>query len=96
MTDLDPDGEALTLRNTGGTVLDLDGYAIDFDGLAQVYVLPNHTLDPGESVRVRTGRGNDTGSVLYAGFFEPVIHGGDTIVVETSDREIVDGRRLDG
>ena len=81
------------LRNAGGRPLDLDGYAVDFDD-GQQYTFSRYVLNPGETVTLYTGRGDDAGAERYAGFFYPVINdAGDTVLVEDPSGRIVVARQ---
>ena len=91
---LDAESEVVVLRNTGDRPLDLDGYVVDFDD-GQRHTFSRHVLDPGETVTLHTGRGDDAGGERYAGFFYPVINdAGDTVLVETPDGRIVEARQV--
>ena len=86
---LDAEDEVVVLRNAGGRPLDLDGYAVDFDD-GQQYTFSRYVLNPGETVTLYTGRGDDAGAERYAGFFYPVINdAGDTVLVEDPSGRIV-------
>lgn len=76
------DDEFLVFRNVRTDALDLGAWQVE-DGADHVYDFPsNYTLDPGESVTLRTGQGTNTQSDLYWGQGSPVWNnGGDTIVV---------------
>jgi competence protein ComEC len=91
---LDAESEVVVLRNTGDRPLDLDGYVVDFDD-GQRHTFSRHVLEPGGTVTLHTGRGDDAGGERYAGFFYPVINdAGDTVLVETPDGRIVDARQV--
>jgi competence protein ComEC len=90
---LDAEDEVVVLRNAGGRPLDLDGYAVDFDD-GQQYTFSRYVLNPGETVTLYTGRGDDAGAERYAGFFYPVINdAGDTVLVEDPSGRIVVARQ---
>lgn len=88
-----PAEEFVVLRNTGDRPIGLANYVIDFNGPGQEYAFPPYALGPGETVRVYTGRGDSRGSVIYAGFFYPVLdNDGDRVVVENPEGTVVAGR----
>ena len=90
---LDAEDEVVVLRNAGGRPLDLDGYAVDFDD-GQQYTFSRYVLNPGETVTLYTGRGDDAGAERYAGFFYPIINdAGDTVLVEDPSGRIVVARQ---
>ncbi|WP_049902867.1 lamin tail domain-containing protein [Halococcus agarilyticus] len=90
---LDAEREIVVLRNVGGRPLDLDGYAVDFDD-GQRYTFSRYVLEPGDTLTLHTGRGDDAGTERYAGFFSPVIDSsGDTVLVEDPNGRIVAARQ---
>jgi hypothetical protein len=89
-----PAEEFVVLTNAGSGSVDLADHVVDFGGPAQEYTFSPYTLAPGESVRVYTGSGDSRGSVIYAGFFYPVLdNSGDRVIVEDPEGTVVAGRR---
>jgi alkaline phosphatase D len=69
-------GNAVRLRNTGDEPVDLDGFRLSFQSgalrvptndEANVYTFDPRVLDPGGTVTVRIGSGEDTETVRYTG-----------------------------
>ena len=63
---VNPNGEWVELTNEGDTPLDLSGYRLKDEGL-HLYIFGAVTLAPGATVRVYSGRGEDTATALYWG-----------------------------
>jgi hypothetical protein len=84
------DDEYVVLGNEGDETLDLGGAAVDFDD-GQRYELPDGTvLEPGATLTVRTGVGDDTDDELHAGFRAPVLNNeGDTVRVRNSAGDVI-------
>jgi hypothetical protein len=88
-----PVEEFVVLENAGSAPINLAGYTIDFDGPSQTYTFSPYTLNPSETIRIYTGRGDSRGSVVYAGSFVPILdNDGDRVIVENPDGEIVAGQ----
>jgi alkaline phosphatase D len=67
---------AATVRNTGTERIDLSNYRLCFQSgalrvptndSADIYTFDGPVLDSGDTITVRTGEGEDTGSVVYTG-----------------------------
>jgi hypothetical protein len=84
------DDEYVVLGNEGDELLDLGGAVVDFDD-GQRYELPDGTvLEPGATLTVRTGVGEDTEDERYAGFRAPVLNNeGDTVRVRNSAGDVI-------
>ena len=87
------DDEYVVFENAGDATLDLTDWRVE-DAAGRTYAFPDgYTLDPGETVTVRTGTGaggGDDDGNLYWGSESPVWNnGGDTVVVHNSDNDTV-------
>jgi hypothetical protein len=84
------DDEYVVLGNEGEGSLDITGYVLDFDD-GQRYEFPDDTvLEPGATLTVRTGVGEDTDDERYAGFRAPVLNNeGDTVRVRNAAGDVV-------
>jgi len=84
-----PNGESLVFRNDGSDPLGLGGWTVR-DAADHVYTVPDGvTLAAGETLTLRTGRGENTADTLYWGRDRAVWNnGGDTVVV-ARDGEIL-------
>ena len=84
------DDEYVVLGNEGEEPLDISGYVLDFDD-GQRYEFPDGTvLDPGTTLTVRSGVGDDTEDERYAGFRAPVLNNeGDTVRVRNAAGDVV-------
>ena len=82
--------EYIVLGNEGDEALDLGGAVVDFDD-GQRYELPDGTvLEPGATLTVRTGVGEDTEDERYAGFRAPVLNNeGDTVRVRNAAGDVI-------
>lgn len=86
----DPDEEYLVFENDGEAPIDLSGWTVENDA-GRTYRFPEGTdLDPGESVTLHSGVGEDDGDDCYWGAAEPVWDDQrDAVVVRTADGERV-------
>jgi competence protein ComEC len=84
------DDEYVVFENTGSDPIDLGGWTVR-DAAGHTYTFPGgFTLDPGQTVTLYTGSGEDTATALYWGAGAAVWNnGGDTIVVETDTGKTV-------
>lgn len=82
------DDEYITLKNNGGSSLNIGGWTVS-DSADHTYTIPpGFTLDAGESVTIYTGSGSNSDSELYWGSDSAVWNnGGDTIIVMTDSGE---------
>ncbi|WP_336326467.1 MBL fold metallo-hydrolase [Halovenus sp. HT40] len=82
--------EYVVFENTGDESLALGGWTVA-DEAGKQYTFPAaFTLDPGATVTLRTGSGDDTSTDLYWDAGSPVWNNsGDTVIVRTSDGERV-------
>lgn len=82
--------EYLVFENTGTATLALDGWTVT-DAAGHRYTVPaNVTLEPGATVRLVTGQGTDTDTVLYWGASSAVWNNdGDTITVRDGDAVVL-------
>jgi|GEM_PF-3316989 len=69
--------EYVTFENTGSVAVDLDGWTVEDEGANHTYTFQGFTLQPGDTVTLRTGNGtDDSGSVadadVYWGKSQPV------------------------
>ncbi|RRJ29695.1 alkaline phosphatase [Halocatena pleomorpha] len=93
-----PDGDALedeyvTLRNTGDATVDCSGFRLGFEGWeSQFYTFDAFTLGAGKTATVRNGTGENTASVRYTGFDDPVLNNSspDLVIVANSDGIVLD------
>jgi alkaline phosphatase D len=99
ITAIEPDqngnlnNEFVTLRNTGGTAIDLSGFILSFEGgRGQNYTFGNFTVGAGETVTVRNGSGEDTGSTVYTGFTGAVLNNSnlDTVIIANENGVVLD------
>ena len=76
--------EYVVFQNTGDEPLDLTDWTVS-DEAEQTYTFPEYTLEPGETVTLRTGSGTDTETDLYWNSGSPIWNnGGDTVIVTNS------------
>jgi competence protein ComEC len=82
--------EYVVFENTGSDPLDFSGWTVE-DDVGQTYTVPEGTtLDPGATVTLHTGSGEDTETDLYWGSGSPIWNnGGDTVIVRTPDGTVV-------
>jgi alkaline phosphatase D len=99
ITEIRPDQEGdltnefATVQNTGDTAIDMSGFVLSFEGgTFQNYTFGEFTLGAGETVTVRNGSGEDTGSTLYADFGGPALNNSDpdTVVVANDEGIVLD------
>lgn len=85
-----PNAESVVFENTGQNALDLSGWTVR-DEAGHVYTFPpGFVLEPGERVRLHTGRGRDSQIDLYWGSTSAIWNnGGDTITVRNAGGEII-------
>jgi competence protein ComEC len=82
--------EYLVFENTGDTSLDLAGWTVQDDSGATYTFPAGATLDPGQTVTLRTGSGDDSVIERYWGSDRPIWNNsGDTVIVTNADGEQV-------
>lgn len=83
-------GEYIVLRNTGENPLDLTGWHVE-DEADHTYAFPSgFALEPGATVTLYTGSGQNTGSEVYWGSGSAVWNnGGDTVIVTDDTGDVV-------
>lgn len=83
-------GEYIELTNTGDEAVDISRWTVA-DAAGHRYVIPpGNVLDSGAAVTIYTGSGTNTDSELYWGSGSAIWNnGGDTIILKTSDGEVV-------
>ena len=82
--------EYVVLTNTGESTVDLSGWVLTDESGARYRVPEGVTLEPGQSVTVRTGSGADTASELYWDAGRPVWNNdGDTVRLFRADGTVV-------
>ncbi|MDV7348732.1 lamin tail domain-containing protein [Halorubrum distributum] len=90
----DPEGdqtedEYVSFVNQGDETVDLDGYVVD-DEVDNSYTFSGVSADPGATITLYTGSGNDTDDTVYWGRGSPVWNnGGDTVFVTDPDGNTV-------
>ena len=81
--------EYVTLTNRGESPLDLEGWIVA-DEAGHRYEFGAVTLDPGASLRLHTGSGEDTGTDVYWGRSGAVWNNdGDTVTVRAANGTVV-------
>lgn len=85
--------EYVAFENTGARTIDLTGWTVE-DEAGHVYVFPKGTtLEPGATVRLRSGAGSNTESDLYWGSKRPVWNNrDDTVSVYDTGRNLIASR----
>jgi competence protein ComEC len=78
--------EYIVFANTGEEALNLSGWTIS-DAAGRTYTVPaGVTIDPGATIRLHTGSGEDTQTDLYWGSGSPVWNNdGDSVIVTNSE-----------
>ncbi|WP_203230546.1 DUF4350 domain-containing protein [Halorubrum distributum] len=90
----DPEGdqtedEYVSFVNQGDETVDLDGYVVD-DEVDNSYTFSGISVDPGATITLYTGTGDDTEDTVYWGRGSPVWNnGGDTVFVTGPDGNTV-------
>jgi hypothetical protein len=83
-------GEDVKITNSGHSSVSLKGWTLR-DPKNHVFTFPSHTLRPGASVWVHTGKGRDSGATLYWGMGWHVWNNtGDTASLRDSHGKSVD------
>jgi len=86
-----PNGEWVEIVNEGSEAVNLGGYSLK-DAATHIYTFPAFTLQPGATVRLYSGQGQDDASSLYWGFAEEAVwnNGGDSAFLRDSEGNLVD------
>ncbi len=86
-----PNGEWIELMNTGDAPVDLTGYTLK-DEANHIYTFPSFVLEPGQKVRVYSGKGRDTKKALYWGLENEAVwnNDGDVAFLRDSQGNLVD------
>lgn len=83
-------GEDVRITNSGRSAVSLKGWTLR-DPKSHVFTFPAHTLRPGGSVWVHTGKGRDSGATLYWGMGWHVWNNtGDTATLRDAHGHTVD------
>ena len=82
--------EFIVFENPGEEPLDVSGWTVS-DAAGQTYTIASGvTIEPGETLTLRTGSGTDTDTELYWGSGSPIWNNdGDTIIVTTDEGDRV-------
>jgi micrococcal nuclease len=86
-----PNGEWVEIVNEGSAAVNLEGYSIK-DEATHIYTFPAFTLQPGATVRLYSGRGQDDSSSLYWGLAGEAVwnNSGDSAFLRDSEGNLVD------
>jgi micrococcal nuclease len=86
-----PNGEWVEIVNEGSAAVNLEGYSIK-DAATHIYIFPAVTLQPGATVRLYSGQGQDDASSLYWGLAGDAVwnNGGDSAFLRDSEGNLVD------
>ena len=86
-----PNGEWVEIVNEGSAAVNLEGYSLK-DAANHIYTFPAFTLQPGVTVRLYSGRGQDDASSLYWGLVGEAVwnNSGDSAFLRDSEGNLVD------
>jgi len=86
-----PNGEWVEIVNEGSTAVNLEGFSLK-DAANHIYTFPAFTLQPGATVRLYSGQGQDDASSLYWGLAGDAVwnNGGDSAFLRDSEGNLVD------
>ncbi len=86
-----PNGEWIEIVNEGSEAVNLEGYSLK-DAANHIYTFPAFTLQPGATVRLYSGQGQDDASSLYWGLVGEAVwnNGGDSAFLRDSEGHLVD------
>ncbi len=81
----------MEIVNEGSEAVNLEGYSLK-DEATHIYTFPALTLQPGATVRLYSGRGQDDASSLYWGLVGEAVwnNGGDSAFLRDSGGNLVD------
>ena len=81
--------EYIVIKNNEDTPINTSGWSVSDDS-GKTYALPNRTIEPQNSVTIRTGAGEDTAKTLYWNSSSPVWNNnGDTVTVGDENGSVV-------
>lgn len=86
-----PNGEWVEIVNEGSAAVNLEGYSLK-DAANHIYTFPAFTLQPGTTVRLYSGQGQDDASSLYWGLVGEAVwnNSGDSAFLRDSEGNLVD------
>ena len=86
-----PNGEWVEIVNEGSEAVNLEGYSLK-DAANHIYTFPAFTLQPGATVHLYTGQGQDDASSLYWGLVGEAVwnNSGDSAFLRDSEGNLVD------
>lgn len=86
-----PNGEWVEIVNEGSAAVNLEGYSLK-DAANHIYTFPAFTLQPGATVRLYSGQGQDDASSLYWGREGEAVwnNDGDSAFLRDSEGNLVD------
>jgi micrococcal nuclease len=86
-----PNGEWVEIINEGSTAVNLEGFSLK-DAANHIYTFPAFTLQPGATVRLYSGQGQDDASSLYWGLVGETVwnNSGDSAFLRDSEGNLVD------
>jgi micrococcal nuclease len=86
-----PNGEWVEIVNEGSEAVNLEGYSLK-DAATHIYTFPAFTLQPGATVHLYSGQGQDDASSLYWGLAGEAVwnNDGDSAFLRDSEGNLVD------
>jgi micrococcal nuclease len=86
-----PNGEWIDIKNQGDQPVDMTGYTIK-DEANHIYTFGSFTLPPGDTVRLKSGVGQDDNNTLYWGLVDESVwnNEGDTAFLRDAKGALVD------
>jgi hypothetical protein len=86
-----PNGEWVEIVNEGPEAVNLEGYSLK-DAATHIYTFPAFTLQPGATVHLYSGQGQDDASSLYWGLAGEAVwnNDGDSAFLRDSEGNLVD------
>jgi micrococcal nuclease len=86
-----PNGEWVEIVNEGSEAVNLEGYSLK-DEATHIYTFPAFILQPGATVHLYTGQGQDDTSSLYWGLVREAVwnNSGDSAFLRDSEGNLVD------
>lgn len=87
---LDLANEWVSVRNTGGALVDLTGCTLSDEGSVHVYTFPSFVLTSGSTMILHSESGTDTGTDLFWGLGSPVWNNsGDIATLKRPDGNVI-------